>query len=478
MLMRMRPSGCCTLAALLVLQGCANYEPPPTPRQRAQVGVVALAAARYVPASNFVSRSREEKEARLSTAAGGAAQAIANAPALVELGPGLTYLGPVLMTPEVLVVLLGVSALAGAAVNIDASLQSVPSDQRQAIEIAIRESAARLDAQRVFADRLTSLVAAEGVSRLSDTPMAGPLAEEETPNYAVATRRGVDSVLETSIVQALFGGCAYRDPGQRFLERHGFLPVECPGGPRNPSLYLFVEAKVRLVRVRENEEVLVRRLSYYSARRPIAQWMADDGKLLHQEFDHAFTDLAQQASDEVFLTTPLDQPAHLVVPPGWDPAYGLCWLAPVSPRAEPVKVGEMFYLPFAPIPSRNLCPSSGIHFSKVDSLYPTLRWSALPRGYEGPVTYDLRIWRVEDCVRRELVYARDRLAQPEHRLEEPLLPGERYFWSFRARFTAEGRPAATPWAFFGSGTPATTSCFLNQIPEGQYHRFVTPSDHE
>jgi len=473
--MAMRPLKSCTLAALIFLPGCASYEPLPTPQQRAQVGVVGVAAARYVPVSNFVSRSREENEVRSARAAAGAAQAIVNAPALVNLGPALAEVGPVLAAPEVLVVLLGAGAVVGATASIDVSLQSVPAEQRQAIESAIRESAARLDAQRVFADRFTSLVAAEGVAHLSDLPVAGPAALDEAPNYVATGQKGLDSVLETSIVQVLFGGCPYRGPGERFLERRGFLFEECPGGPRNPSLYLFVEAKVRLVSVRDNEEILVRRLSYYSPRRPFTQWMADEGKLLHEELDRAFSDLARQASDEVFLTTPVDLPAHFVVPADWDPAYGLCWLAPVSPRAEPVRAGEIVSQLFTPIPGRNLCPSSGIHFSKVDSLQPTLRWSALPNRYGGPVTYDLRIWRVEDCMRRELVYARDRLAQPEHRLQEPLLPGERYFWSFRARFTAEGRAAATPWAFFGSGPPATTTCFLNQIPEGQYHRFVTPS---
>ena len=82
----------------------------------------------------------------------------------------------------------------------------------------------------------------------------------------------------------------------------------------------------------------------------------------------------------------------------------------------------------------------------------------------------LRVWRAEDCVRAELVYGRRGLPLPEHRLEEALAPGQRYFWTVRARFTADGLPAASPWAFFTSGL----SGFLNEIPEGQYHRFITP----
>ena len=88
------------------------------------------------------------------------------------------------------------------------------------------------------------------------------------------------------------------------------------------------------------------------------------------------------------------------------------------------------------------------------------------------MTYDLKIWRVEDCVRVELVYRRSGLTQPEHRLQDKLVPEQRYFWSVRARFAAAGRPAASPWAFFTAGL----SCLLSEIPEGQYHRFVTPAE--
>ncbi|MFL6572960.1 MAG: hypothetical protein ACJ8G4_14485 [Burkholderiales bacterium] len=40
----------------------------------------------------------------------------------------------------------------------------------------------------------------------------------------------------------------------------------------------------------------------------------------------------------------------------------------------------------------------------------------------------------------------------------------------RARFVVSGHAKATPWSFFAPGT----TCELAEIPDGQWHRFVTP----
>ena len=52
---------------------------------------------------------------------------------------------------------------------------------------------------------------------------------------------------------------------------------------------------------------------------------------------------------------------------------------------------------------------------------------------------------------------------------EALQPGERYFWSVRARFTIDGRPMATRWAHANA-----INCNWNDLADGRYHRFVTP----
>jgi hypothetical protein len=263
-----------------------------------------------------------------------------------------------------------------------------------------------------------------------------------------------------------FEGCVVRFP---------FDLKGCPGGTYNPALALTLKARARLVVAASGEELFARGFRYHSPRRELARWVADDGRLLTEELERAYQDLAERIHDAFFLTssTEIAIASTLTGLPGSSPDYGLCWLAPRAPAARPVLVSEMWTLPFA---KGEICELSAIRFPVVDSLQPLLRWDAFPRAADSravhAVTYDLKVWEVEDCARRAPAYERSGLTLPEHRLETPLIAGQRYFWSVRARFTARGRPQATPWSFFAPGT----TCELAEIPDGQWHRFATPRE--
>lgn len=108
-------------------------------------------------------------------------------------------------------------------------------------------------------------------------------------------------------------------------------------------------------------------------------------------------------------------------------------------------------------------------YTPIDSLQPTLRWSAFPRAEDrsahgqefilkiSDITYDLRIWRQWDCqiwpregfselFHEDPDYARDGIADAFHRVEVPLKPSARYCWAVRARFLVDGHPRKTEWA--------------------------------
>jgi hypothetical protein len=62
------------------------------------------------------------------------------------------------------------------------------------------------------------------------------------------------------------------------------------------------------------------------------------------------------------------------------------------------------------------------------------------------IRYDLRIAREEDSAPAEVVYRREGLPAPEHRLEQSLASATRYFWTVRARFELDGRTQLTEWS--------------------------------
>lgn len=98
----------------------------------------------------------------------------------------------------------------------------------------------------------------------------------------------------------------------------------------------------------------------------------------------------------------------------------------------------------------------------VDSLQPTLQWETFPRqGDFKPdkagrlpsitsVTYELRvftgIWIPNRYEFGGLIYSRDGLNEPNHRVEAPLAPGPPYFWMVRAWFELDGRRRVTEWS--------------------------------
>ena len=120
---------------------------------------------------------------------------------------------------------------------------------------------------------------------------------------------------------------------------------------------------------------------------------------------------------------------------------------------------------------------------QYDSLQPELEWEAFPRASDPPtlrqrvtdVTYDLRVWRAlpsdqpNTLVLVDLVYSRDGLTAPGHRLEQPLLPSTNHVWTVRARYRTDGMPRATEWS--GLGPQAR----LPIEPNPWRYRFLTPA---
>jgi len=127
-------------------------------------------------------------------------------------------------------------------------------------------------------------------------------------------------------------------------------------------------------------------------------------------------------------------------------------------------------------------PEPAPKFVEVDSLRPMLRWEPFPRPQDREVdkdgnparirevTYDLRIWRAElehpIEYPAELIYSRRGLPDPEHRVEEPLKPSTKYFWSIRARFELDGQPRVTQWGVMRLAIV---------LPHPGHYRFKTPS---
>ena len=113
----------------------------------------------------------------------------------------------------------------------------------------------------------------------------------------------------------------------------------------------------------------------------------------------------------------------------------------------------------------NRTDTDEIVFVEVDSLRPTLRWESFPRSQdlredkEGMlyliknVIYDLKIWSAEGDYPYAIICSKQGLREPYYRLEEPLKPCSKYFWTIRARFEIDGKLRVTEWGISQWGVP-------------------------
>lgn len=194
-------------------------------------------------------------------------------------------------------------------------------------------------------------------------------------------------------------------------------------------------------------------------------------------------------------------------------ALGGCALAPSSCLSPPVSG-------FQPVqPELRQCIYGKFVFVEADvlewmpvgSTRPTLAWEPVPgrhQEYLGDdrrpfvtadiediqdVRYDLRIWSVREELAERLVYERSGIDGTSHRVEEPLQPEMKFYWSVRARFRLDGETRVSEWSLSQSPLPRMyprelryspkelhqlsareLARKIGEIPPLNYYRFETP----
>ena len=96
----------------------------------------------------------------------------------------------------------------------------------------------------------------------------------------------------------------------------------------------------------------------------------------------------------------------------------------------------------------------GMRSAEIQATQPTLSWQAYPsqrdidKDIQGKlksvksVTYELVIYSGD----RRIVYSRQFLPEPEHRLQVQLPPGQTFFWTVRAQFKIDGKNRVGNWS--------------------------------
>lgn len=157
----------------------------------------------------------------------------------------------------------------------------------------------------------------------------------------------------------------------------------------------------------------------------------------------------------------------------------------LSSCAQPALISG--FKPISPIQETTI-DKPKVGWPEVDSLQPTLAWEPFPGVDERPagdfkdiprktqpqsgpigltsylkwpfvevdmrkvsnITYELRIWEVQNDSRGPLVYQRRDIPKPSHTIETKLKPESRYLWTVRAHFLLDGHPRVTGWSMLAN----------------------------
>lgn len=496
--------------ALVVQSGCVWFPPDyPGEEDRARVGTVGVVTARFAPeieAPEAITKGETiGGGAALGATAGAAAGLVIGAVTLIGALSSCLFAPPT--CPAVAPFVLGGAAaggVAGATVGAASETSSVPGEEAQAsFNTALDE--------RVIQDLVHARVMEYARGRVSDEMVEvsdpGPANRDARPDYAPLRQRGIDTVLEISVLKV----------GLNPHGRRSFL---------GEQLFL-VEATVRARLVRTSDNAVLYDKTFYSGSeyRGLGEWIDNNAERLLTALDRTYQNLSEYLVDETFLlydVTVYDQTADDVL----DNIVGLSFrprgllleypgdirpltiwhlLDRVGEKDKTVEI-QRFFLSGTRWRSFNQA-------IQVDSLRPALRWQpfskagglaterALPWDRLSNVRYQLRLYRAREVITKfgdnvwvpgELALSRNGLAVARHELQTPLVACAKYFWTVRARFDLDGQSRVTEWATALSplppkqlrfktgphlptlGTDPYTLRGLARAPSTYYYAFATP----
>ncbi len=417
-------SFCLSGTLLISLAGCAvgprPLPPPPSEQTRATLGTIGVVSTRSSPDVGWPPTRRRGSEAAKGAAGG----------ALASILGGL-YAGA--MSGQPLGLVLGAAAgvalapVIGLGGAIYGAASAEPAPGVAEAEASLTQALTEVKVQEVLRDRVFLV------------------ARDQTPHLVILLE-------ETGTrTEGLPGLPSAEGAPDTFLEV-GVVELRLVGSGIDRPLALVVNVETRLLLPEKRGTLYEASLEYRSRTRKYAEWAADNAQPFQEELDRAVHSLAERIVEEVFLLHPISGPQ--------------------------------------PAP-----PAAPWEFVSADSLQPTLRWEGFPQlqdrqtnreetlGRIRQVTYDLMIWRAEEeypqeflqAYPGELVYRRQGLSEPWHKLEEPLAPTTKYFWTIRARFELDGLPRVTQWGMTKGRPDDLPEARMPVIPSPSHYRFSTPS---
>jgi hypothetical protein len=313
---------------------------------------------------------------------------------------------------------LGVCAVAG---GVGAIAGATHADSANSVQANMATVTANLDAgmiQEALREQTEKAAAQAAVAKVVTPISNAALPSGTATDYRSLAAAGVDNVIETSLTRLGTVG-------------RGF----------DPPLTLYVQAQVRVISTRDNAQRFTAAYIYVSEQHLLKEWAADQSAVLKRAMQTAFVRLGAAMADEVLRGYSFPQHgAHA------EESIGLA-------ATHPKTVTSAFH-------ASDIADDS--HWNKIDTLEPTLEWQSFPREVDrlaapdemarvSDVRYDLVVAEESGAAAGAVIVSAQGVAENRYRIEPPLEPGKKYFWTVRASFKLDGQSRVTQWAASSSG---------------------------
>lgn len=289
------------LASVLSHLGCAHQPPQGqslSEEIRTKLGRVAMVSARYTPTVEF------ELPAKGSLAGAGRGFARGTAVTIV-LVPSLPVYGGLVGAQGreagfIAGVFLGaaVAAVTGAGYMVGGPVygaMAAPSaGEVQRTDTLLREAVLTIQVQRAMQDRVVQVARSRAGVALQVLHDQGPETPSDLLTYIPAQGPDVDTILELRVNTIRLKVPDVPGAEAIWTQPSTILKID-------PPLALVMETRGRLIRTKDRTVLYDQTWAYQGGDRTFAEWGAEQGKPLAEEFERAYDELAKQIVDRIFM---------------------------------------------------------------------------------------------------------------------------------------------------------------------------------
>ncbi|MCX7914580.1 MAG: hypothetical protein N2511_08350, partial [Thermodesulfovibrionales bacterium] len=206
-----------SLSLLVTPFGCANitvYPPPLSEETRAKLGNIGIVSAAFIPESNLVAFTKGLTSGAVKGLAGGTIGGAASG-ALATM----TFASPlgILFGPAILIATAVGALSGGVAGTIVGFTESIPAEKAKEIETAITTALTELKIQDTMRSHFLKVSSEQTQHRFVIIDELRPTTIEQKVNYSYLTAKGINTVLELSVLSIDFEGKGGKDPSLGLL---------------------------------------------------------------------------------------------------------------------------------------------------------------------------------------------------------------------------------------------------------------------